>query len=105
MGVAAPLRISSTARPRSLVPSDLKRKTPSAPTKPDGLVSTGSENRCEPWVRASAAAIDTALEEGGASRAGPPPYRPRYRVEKDMKPAVSGDANQPPCKAVTLKAR
>ncbi len=40
---AAPPPTSSTDRPRSLVPSGLKRNTPSAPLKPDGLVSTLSE--------------------------------------------------------------
>ena len=56
----APLRISWTASPRSLPPSGLKRKTPSAPSKPVPLVSTGSVNRCDPCVRASAAASETA---------------------------------------------
>lgn len=41
--VATPLLISRTESPRSLVPSGRKRKTPSAPLKPERLVSTFSE--------------------------------------------------------------
>ena len=44
---AAPLLICSTARPRSFSPSARKRNTPSAPLKPDELVSVASEKRCD----------------------------------------------------------
>ena len=39
IATAAPSRISCTVSARSLVPSGLKRNTPSAPAKPAGLVS------------------------------------------------------------------
>src|SRR5271166_200454 len=54
--LAAPPSISITARPRSLVPSGRKRKTPSAPLKPDTLVSALSLYGSGPPFRASAAA-------------------------------------------------
>src|SRR6202035_253026 len=50
----------NTARPRWLVPSCLKRNSPSMPVKPDALVSTSSEKRCAPWVLMSAATSATA---------------------------------------------
>ena len=56
MTVVVPDPICSTDRPRSFSPSGLKRKTPSAPLKPDGLVRTLSENLVGPALRASAIA-------------------------------------------------
>jgi predicted MFS family arabinose efflux permease len=52
--------ISMTAKPRSLVPSARKRKTPSAPLKPDMLVSAAWLNGSAPPLWASAAASVTA---------------------------------------------
>ncbi len=58
--VATPLLICITARPRSLRPSLRKRNTPSAPLKPDGLVSVASLKRAAPCVRVSAATSEIA---------------------------------------------
>ena len=70
--LAAPLSIWITARPRSLVPSARKRKTPSAPLKPDGLVSAAWLYGSDPPFLASAAASVTASYESVARRAGSP---------------------------------
>ncbi len=60
MVTAVPLRISLTASARSFVPSCRKRKMPSAPENPDGLVNTSSLKRRAPCVRTSAITSDVA---------------------------------------------
>src|SRR5207245_10045547 len=59
-GTPPPVVTFITAKPRSLVPSARNRNSPSMPAKPDGLVKTSGENRCDPCVRASAATSATA---------------------------------------------
>lgn len=59
MAAALPFT-SMIARARSLVPSALKRKVPSTPAKPEGLVKVNSAKRCVPYWRVSAAAREMA---------------------------------------------
>src|ERR1700739_37308 len=67
----------STASPRWLVPSERKRKMPSTPAKPDGLVSTSSVKWCGPFAFTSPTTSETASYERVAVRTGSCPKRAR----------------------------